>query len=279
MFTENEIQEMRGAAAVDAAGVKIGTVADVYLDDASGQPAWATVESGLFGTRVRFVPLGDARLDGRRLVLGFGKDVVLASPHVAEDEHLSAEEEAVLYAHYGVSAPTPPAPATATDAPVTASPESESAVPVIPVPVVPGPGPGPGATGPDDEALQEAVEATEAAHQAAQKADPLGDGSYAGDASKSSLVRTADLEAHDHVAAADAAAPVLPAASTALNRSLLQSDGVADEGADAGASLPEGVTDAEVAANDRRAEHDSEAAEASWVAAHGHQVSDPESDL
>ena len=183
MFTEIEISAMRGAAAVDAAGAKIGTVGDVYLDDASGQPAWATVESGLFGTRVRFVPLGGARVEGRRLVLGFGKDAVLAAPRVAEDEHLSAEEESVLYAHYGVSALTPPAPAQ--DAEAAASTDAVSPVPSA-------------AGSADDQALDEALEATEVAQQAAQKADPLGDGSYAGDASKAPLIDTADLEAHDH---------------------------------------------------------------------------------
>ena len=281
MFTEIEISAMRGAAAVDAAGAKIGTVGDVYLDDASGQPAWATVESGLFGTRVRFVPLGGARVEGRRLVLGFGKDAVLAAPRVAEDEHLSAEEESVLYAHYGVSAPTPPAPAQ--DA-VAAEATPPDALPADTIPVVPAPaGPAPD----DDEALQEAVEATEVAQQAAQKADPLGDGSYAGDASKAPLIDTADLEAHDHgraatsaTSATSATAAVPPAAAPSLNRPPFRADGATSEEADDAASdLPEGVDPADVAAYDRAAEAASRAGEARWAAAHGRPASDPEDDL
>ena len=268
MFSGDDMQAMRGAAAVDADGTKIGTVDDVYLDDASGQPAWATIASGLFGTRVRFVPLGGARLNGRHLVVPFGKDAVLAAPHVAEDEHLSAEEEAVLYAHYGVSRPAP------ADAPADeVAPETPAApVPLIAAAVALGNGDGM----PDDEALREAEAATAAAHQAALKADPIGDGSYAGDATKSSLVNTADLEAHDHHVAPASAAP---RASAMLNQPLFQADDPADEATDAEASLPEGVTAAEVAAADRQAEQDSEAAEAKWAVAHGQAVADPESDL
>ena len=50
----------------------------------------------------------------------------------------------------------------------------------------------------DDAELARAHEATEEAKAAAEKADPLGDGSYAGDASKTALVDTPDLEAFDH---------------------------------------------------------------------------------
>jgi len=269
MFTEIEISAMRGAAAVDAAGAKIGTVGDVYLDDASGRPAWATVESGLFGTRVRFVPLGGARVEGRRLVLGFGKDAVLAAPRVAEDEHLSAEEEFVLYAHYGLSALTPPAPAQ--DAEAAASTDAVSPVPSA-------------AGSADDQALDEALEATEVAQQAAQKADPLGDGSYAGDASKAPLIDTADLEAHDHgraaTSATSATAAVPPAAAPSLNRPPFRADGATGEEADDAASdLPEGVDPADVAAYDRAAEAASRAEEARWAAAHGRPASDPEDDL
>jgi uncharacterized protein YrrD len=44
---------------VDPAGGKLGTITDICLDDDTGQPEWATVTTGLFGTKQTFVPLAD----------------------------------------------------------------------------------------------------------------------------------------------------------------------------------------------------------------------------
>ncbi|MBY8883219.1 PRC-barrel domain-containing protein, partial [Actinacidiphila acidipaludis] len=37
-----------GRRALDKDGTKIGTVDEVYLDDATGSPEWAAVRTGLF---------------------------------------------------------------------------------------------------------------------------------------------------------------------------------------------------------------------------------------
>lgn len=48
-----------GQTAVDANGDKIGKVGQIYVDDATGQPQWVTVETGMFGRRESFAPLSD----------------------------------------------------------------------------------------------------------------------------------------------------------------------------------------------------------------------------
>ena len=58
------VEVLRGAPVVDSRGVRIGAVGDVYLDDASGEAAWATIKSGLFRRRTWFVPLVGASFDG-----------------------------------------------------------------------------------------------------------------------------------------------------------------------------------------------------------------------
>jgi uncharacterized protein (TIGR02271 family) len=74
----------------------------VYLDDSTGQPAWVTVNTGLFGTNESFIPLADASFSGDRLTVPYDKDKVKGAPNVASDGHLSPEEEQDLYAYYGV---------------------------------------------------------------------------------------------------------------------------------------------------------------------------------
>ena len=89
-----------GRRAVDPQGSKIGLVGQVYLDDETGRPDWATVNTGLFGTRENFVPLRGSRIDGDDLVLPFDKDVVKDSPEIADSSHLDLDEEQSLYAYY-----------------------------------------------------------------------------------------------------------------------------------------------------------------------------------
>ena len=68
MFTQEEAQDLTGATAYDQTGQKVGQVATVYQDQATGQPEWLTVRTGLFGMKETFVPLALARLRGDREV-------------------------------------------------------------------------------------------------------------------------------------------------------------------------------------------------------------------
>ena len=45
------------------AGDKIGKIEEIYLDADTGEPEWALVHTGLFGTKQTFVPLRDATED------------------------------------------------------------------------------------------------------------------------------------------------------------------------------------------------------------------------
>jgi uncharacterized protein (TIGR02271 family) len=102
-MTQFDVSTLTGTTVVDSSGGKIGKVAQVYLDDTTGQPEWVTVKTGLFGTKESFVPLAAARLDGDRLVVDATKDRVSGAPQVDEDGHISEQEEAEIYRYYGVS--------------------------------------------------------------------------------------------------------------------------------------------------------------------------------
>jgi len=81
---------------------KLGSVGQVYVDDASGDPSWVTVKTGLFGTSESFVPLEGARVDGDDIVVAFEEQAVRHAPRVDPDGALSPEEEEQLYRHYGL---------------------------------------------------------------------------------------------------------------------------------------------------------------------------------
>jgi uncharacterized protein (TIGR02271 family) len=102
MITEQQLDVVIGSTAVGSDGT-LGTVGEVYLDDETDRPEWATVRTGIFGTRESFVPLAEAELTGAGLRLPYDKDTVKNAPHIGTDGHLSPAEEAELYRYYGFS--------------------------------------------------------------------------------------------------------------------------------------------------------------------------------
>jgi len=96
------VQDWQGRTMVDPAGAKIGTIADIYLDDDTGQPEWATVTTGLLGTKQSFVPLAQAEIVGTSVQVPYDKDRVKSAPGIQAEGELSQDEEATLYRHYGL---------------------------------------------------------------------------------------------------------------------------------------------------------------------------------
>jgi uncharacterized protein (TIGR02271 family) len=108
MLTKEHIDDLlqRNGNVVSSDGNKIGSVGQVYADDADGQPTWVTVKTGLFGTSESFVPLQGARLEGDDIVVPYTKDQVKDAPRVDTDGHLDPSEEDRLYDHYGIGGGT-----------------------------------------------------------------------------------------------------------------------------------------------------------------------------
>jgi uncharacterized protein (TIGR02271 family) len=97
------IQDWLGRTLVDADGDKVGRISDIYVDSDTGQPEWALVDTGLFGTRSTFVPIGQARTEGDGLQVPYAKAQIKDAPSVEPDGELSETEEDELYRHYGLS--------------------------------------------------------------------------------------------------------------------------------------------------------------------------------
>ena len=94
---------LNGKATVyDKTGEKVGSLSQIYLDDATGQPSWATVNTGLFGMSESFVPLEGASARGEDLHVGYTKDQIKDAPGIDEDHHLEPGDEDRLYEYYAM---------------------------------------------------------------------------------------------------------------------------------------------------------------------------------
>ena len=102
MSDKYTIDSLFDATVYDQGGDKIGGVNQVYTDDQTQEPNWVTVKTGLFGTKEYFLPLDEAVLDGRRLVVPYSKELVAGAPGTEIDQNLSPAEEDELYNYYRV---------------------------------------------------------------------------------------------------------------------------------------------------------------------------------
>jgi uncharacterized protein (TIGR02271 family) len=94
--------EWTGHTVVDNDGDKIGSVEEVYIDAETDKPEWLAVKTGLFGTKVSFVPIAEASEAGDDIRVPYSKDQVKDAPKADADQDLSQEEESALYSHYGL---------------------------------------------------------------------------------------------------------------------------------------------------------------------------------
>jgi uncharacterized protein (TIGR02271 family) len=96
------VRSWQGATMVDRDGDKVGTIESIYVDDQTGEPEWALVNTGLFGTRSTFVPIAQATARGDQVQVPYEKQLVKDAPNMDPDGHLSEQEEHELWRHYGL---------------------------------------------------------------------------------------------------------------------------------------------------------------------------------
>lgn len=102
MTDTSELTAWIGRTALDRDGDELGEIVDLYLDDATGEPSWVAVRTGLFGRRISFVPIAGSEPDGESLRVAYEKGRVKDAPNVDPDGSLEPTEEERLYDHYGI---------------------------------------------------------------------------------------------------------------------------------------------------------------------------------
>jgi uncharacterized protein (TIGR02271 family) len=105
MITQDQVRDLIGSQLYGSDDQKVGKVGQIFLDDQTGKPEWATVNTGFFGSSESFVPLAEAEVRGNEIRVPYTKDQIKDAPNVDADAggHLDQSEERNLYQHYGLS--------------------------------------------------------------------------------------------------------------------------------------------------------------------------------
>ena len=99
-----EAYDWRGRDIIDADGDKVGTLEELFRDEDTHEPEWAVIRTGMFGTKLSFVPIRDAEPTGEDVRVPFSKAQIKDAPRIDDsDGQLSQDEEAQLYEHYGLN--------------------------------------------------------------------------------------------------------------------------------------------------------------------------------
>lgn len=95
----NVAEAWLGRTLVDRDGVQIGACTAVLFDDATRVTEWVCSE--VAGAAV-FIPAVGAAESDDTVQVAVSRDAVTRAPSVGDAQHISAEDEAVLYQHYGM---------------------------------------------------------------------------------------------------------------------------------------------------------------------------------
>jgi PRC-barrel domain len=92
----------KGRVVLDRSGDKLGSVLDVFYDAENDEPGWVLLGAAGAGGGTRLVPVADAVEHGNELRVPYDRAFVEAAPGMDPDGRLWPEEEAELYAYYGL---------------------------------------------------------------------------------------------------------------------------------------------------------------------------------
>ena len=96
---------LNGGTVVDSDGEKIGSVEQIFTSGDSGDPAFVTVRTGLFGMSESFAPLSGASIEESVIRVAFAKDTIKNGPRIDSNRGvITATQEQELYRYYGLAA-------------------------------------------------------------------------------------------------------------------------------------------------------------------------------
>lgn len=103
MTRSSTLDQMTGSTAYDAQGSKLGKVGQIYVDSRTDEPAWVSVNTGLFGMSESLVPLAGAQLRDGDLHVRPSKSKIKDAPHLDAADGISGTQERELIEHYGLT--------------------------------------------------------------------------------------------------------------------------------------------------------------------------------
>jgi uncharacterized protein (TIGR02271 family) len=91
-------------------GEKIGTVDNVWVDDATDETEFIGVKTGWLFGKTHVIPTADAQFDDNTITVPYSKDQIENAPSFDTDAEISPDEEQQIYSYFGLDRSTSASP-------------------------------------------------------------------------------------------------------------------------------------------------------------------------
>jgi uncharacterized protein (TIGR02271 family) len=99
-----------GYNVVDSAGNNIGSVDNVWVDDATNELEFVGVKTGWLFGKTHVIPCADAQFSDNTITVPYAQDQIKDAPSFGADDELSPDDEQGIYSYYGLDRSTAPSP-------------------------------------------------------------------------------------------------------------------------------------------------------------------------
>src|SRR5438270_6099097 len=110
MNNSQDPAQVFGYEVVDSNGNKIGTVDNVWVDDATNELEFVGVKTGWLFGKTHIIPCAEAQIGDGQITVPYGEDQIKNAPSYGSDDELSPDDEQQVYSYYGLDRTTAPSP-------------------------------------------------------------------------------------------------------------------------------------------------------------------------
>jgi uncharacterized protein (TIGR02271 family) len=99
-----------GYDVIDSAGNKIGSIDNVWVDDATNELEFVGVKTGWLMGKTHVIPTADAQISTNTITVPYSEDQIKNAPAFGGNDELSPDDETQIYSYYGLGRSTAPSP-------------------------------------------------------------------------------------------------------------------------------------------------------------------------
>ena len=105
-------EQLFGYDVIDSGGNKLGSVDNVWVDDATDELEFIGVKTGMVFGKTHVIPTVDAEADpgNNSIRVPYAEDQIKGAPSFGAHDELSPEQESEVYSYYGLDRSTAPSP-------------------------------------------------------------------------------------------------------------------------------------------------------------------------
>lgn len=110
MQTTTDPARLFGYDVLDSEGNKVGSIDNVWVDDATNELEFVGMKTGFFMGKIHVIPTADAQIADRAITVPYTESKIKDTPSVSGDDDVGPDQETEIYSYYGIDRSTSTSP-------------------------------------------------------------------------------------------------------------------------------------------------------------------------